>query len=140
MVELDTHGCDMDAGYTWCDETQLCHIESTDPCRPIEPVVVGDNTVVIPPTPINIVPIVGNVQQPECEPIAGKPWECSGLGNFDRYDCINGKITFVEHNSTACGYNETFVNPSQTESNLLPLIGVLGLVLVGGFVMFGGQQ
>jgi len=149
---LDINGCDTDKGYTWCDKTQLCHIESTDPCNPIVPVPTD-----VPPSTIPAetppTPIYGIAQTPECEPITGKPWECGGMlgeDNYDRYDCIDGKITFIEHNSLRCGYQDPKAQqPSPQELILveeapsegidmgtIAIVGILGLILVGGFILF----
>ena len=35
---IDIYGCDTSVGSTWCAARNSCHIESTDPCRPIMPV------------------------------------------------------------------------------------------------------
>jgi len=87
---------------------------------------------------------MSDIQEPECVPIADKPWECSGLGNFDRYDCINGKITLVETNSTACGYqdpNRIITMPEGENYIFLPLIvGVIGFALLGGAILLGSGR
>lgn len=87
---------------------------------------------------------MSDVQEPECVPIADKPWECSGLGNFDRYDCIDGKITFVEHNSTACGYIDPNVVVAMSESEpgipVVPILGLIAIGLVWGYVVFAKRR
>lgn len=94
------------------------------------------------PTPIPV------VNPPECTPIAGKPTECHG---YDRYDCIDGKITFIESNSTRCGYqipiteqdqlisgsSPTENQPAQSGSNTTMILVLLGAAaLIGAFFIF----
>jgi hypothetical protein len=133
---LDTNGCDTSIGETWCAARQECHIESTDPCLPIEPVTE------VPPyiPPIVVTPLVEYPPTPECVPLENKAWECAGMTNYeqyDRYDCIDGKITFVEHNSTVCGY------PAQEPSIISPLPdapaegGIPVLYLIAGSAVLG---
>jgi hypothetical protein len=171
----------------------MCHIESSDPCHPIVPVIpspvlddhgcitgkeawcefdkncrsleltagAGDcehgcNPSLAPPYGtvwcevlkkcIPFADACEYVQPAECVPIAGKAYRCgdviSGTYPYDRYDCVNGKISFTEHDSTACGYQavETQLPLYTTQpSDNMALYAVLGLALIGGFIMFGGK-
>ena len=191
---LDIHGCETAAGYTWCDRTQMCHIESSDPCNPIVPVITspvldahgcitgketwcefykncrevaisgsgdcehGCNPTLAPPYGTVWCEILKKcipfgdaceyVQPSECVPIEGKAYRCgdviSGTYPYDRYDCVNGKITFTEHDSTACGYQspvETQLPPVETtQPSNMTMYAILGLALIGGFIMFGGKD
>jgi hypothetical protein len=114
------NGCDCDSsiGETWCPEQQKCiNVANGEVCKPIRPVNVllvaaEKSLVATDPTPTQY--LTNSPEGSDCYPVAGKPWVCGGgklnADMYDRYDCINGKITFVEHNSTRCGYQ----SPAET--------------------------
>ena len=99
-----------------------------------------------PPAPV--------VEKPECTSVYGKIYRCGGTmgeNRYDRYDCINGKITFIESNSTQCGYqipittqdqlisgvSPTENQPAQSGSNTTMILVLLGAAaLVGAFFIF----
>jgi hypothetical protein len=105
--------------------------------------------------------------KPECVPIAGKVWECGGMlaeDQYDRYDCIDGEITFIEHNSLRCGYQapqpdpqpiappETLIIPDEDlvlieetpsggiSMGTIAIIGAAALALVGGFILLKNKD
>jgi len=105
--------------------------------------------------------------QPECVPIAGKVWECGGMlaeDQYDRYDCIDGEITFIEHNSLRCGYQapqpepqtiappKTLIIPDENMElvvetpsegigmGTIAIVGAAALALVGGFILLKNKD
>jgi hypothetical protein len=130
MVEYDTHGCNKTIGQVWCDNQQICLIETDTPCKPIVPV-----TQVPEPQrgyPLGGIDVFEFVPKPACEPIFGKPWTCGGVTNFDRYDCIDGVVTLTEVNSTACGYPATDSDVVQPEpERKIPVLLIMALMGAG---------
>jgi hypothetical protein len=85
----------------------------------------------------------GYVPKPACEPIADKPWSCEGVGDVDRYDCINGVVTLTEKDSTACGYQVPDPNaepPTPTGIDIKYLLAGLGVVALAGLILFVGRK
>lgn len=85
--------------------------------------------------------IFGYAPQPQCEPIADKPWSCGGVNEVDRYDCINGVITLTEKNSTACGYQEPSSEVEQPVGiDMANVLKIFGIAALGGFILFLGAD
>lgn len=138
-IDYDIHKCNRTIGQTWCDVQQICLIETETPCNPIIPVdQVPDPQPINEPTgsqePVYMEPIIS---QPECEPIADKPWSCGGVNEVDRYDCIDGKITLTEKDSTACGYQapQESVQPEQPKIPVLLIMSLLGAGVLAYVIM-----
>lgn len=131
--------------------------ETPDILPPETPDIPPSKTPAIPPSelpPYIPPPPAPVVEQPECVPIAGKPADCGGMGGYDRYDCINGKITFIESNSTRCGYqvpittqdqlisgNEPVVNqPVQSGSNTTMILIAIGIAAMVGIYVISKKK
>jgi len=82
--------------------------------------------------------IFGYAPQPQCEPIADKPWSCGGVNDVDRYDCINGVITLTEKNSTSCGYQEPDMEQPEPPQEI-PVLLIMSVIGAGAlaYVILG---
>jgi hypothetical protein len=144
---VNEYGCDVDTEY-WCEYYKNC--------RPInwvgdEDCIHGCKIATSPETQtvwceklqrcITRDEICEQIQQPECTPVADKPYRCgggiTGTNSYDRYDCINGTITLTEHDSTSCGFQVPEIpEPVETPSISTPvLVGLAGIALVGGLII-----